>query len=336
MKKITISLMILGSVLTSCGNQDWEFPDYDYTTVYFAQQTPIRTITLGDDVYDTTLDNEHKCKIYAVMGGVYSNTMDRVIDIEVDESLCDGLTYENGDAVLPMPSNYYTLASDQITIPSGSVMGGVEVQLEDAFFDDPASIETTYVIPLRMTDVQNADSILEDKDYTLYAVKYKNKWDGNWLSHGTDVIDDNGTVTTVEREEDYVESYEVRTLTTIAYMQVEYPISTVVEVYDEAGNSASETLNCTLLLTFDDEDKCTITCGTEGYTASGTGTWTYQGAEKAWGDKDRDLLELNYEVTYYYQKTSGGATVYKKYTCADALIARDRGSKFETFTPTSE
>lgn len=84
------SLMALAAVAlatASCENGDWEFPDYDHTAVYFASQSPIRTITLGEDVYDTSLDNEHKCQIMATMGGVYKNTTDRIIDIKVDNSL---------------------------------------------------------------------------------------------------------------------------------------------------------------------------------------------------------------------------------------------------------
>ena len=65
--------------------------------------------------------------------------------------------------------------------------------------------------------------------------------------------------------------------------QVVYPVSTVVNVYKEDGTLGTKTLKCDLILTFDDKDKCTITSGTEGYTATGTGTWTKEGAKKAWG-----------------------------------------------------
>lgn len=324
--------MMLGALVTSCENADWDFPDYGKTSVYFAKQTPIRTITLGTDTYDTTLDNEHKCKIMATMGGVYNNETNRIINFEVDESLCNGLTYDNGSDIIPMPSSYYKLASNQIIIPVGKVLGGVEVEFTDAFFNDPKSISTTYVIPLRMTSVENADTILQSKNYILYAVKYINKWDGNWLSRGTDVIDDNGSVTTVTRQAKYIENDEVRTLTTTAYKQVVYPVSTVVNVYKEDGTLGTKTLTCNLILTFDDNDKCTITSGTEGYSVTGTGTWTKEGAKKAWGDKDRDELKLNYVLTYNYQQKAGAPMLYKKYTCDDTLVARDRGSKLETFT----
>lgn len=335
MKKTILSILTLGICCASCENSDWSFPDYDYSSVYFAQQSPIRTITLGEDAYDTSIDNEHKCQIMATLGGVYQNNINRIVSIRVDESLCNGLTYEDGTPVQPMTASYYSLADDRITIPKGKFFGGVEVQLTDAFFNDPKSVNTTYVIPVRMTAVENADTILEDKNYTLYAVKYVNKWHGNWLSSGTDVIDDNGVTSTVKRTAEYVENYEVRTLTTTAYMQVVYPVSTVVEVYNPDGTLGNKTLTCDLLLTFDASDNCVITTTTADCTASGSGKWEYHAAKKAWGDKDRDRIDLKYELTFSYRQREDGPVLYKKYTCEDQLIARDRGSKLETFNPKS-
>jgi hypothetical protein len=45
---------MMGALFTACENGDWEFPDYKYSAVYFAYQSPIRTITLGED---KTVDN---------------------------------------------------------------------------------------------------------------------------------------------------------------------------------------------------------------------------------------------------------------------------------------
>ena len=56
------------------------------------------------------------------------------------------------------------------------------------------------------------------------------------------------------------------------------------------------------------------------------------GAKKAWGDKDRDLIELQYTVTYTY--TDKGVTHVKKYTCKDNLVMQSRENKYETFEVT--
>ena len=86
--------MVVLAVFAACENKDWEFPDFDYTTVYFAYQSPVRTLVLGkDNVFDNSLDNEHKCLIMATMGGVYENKKDITIDVVVDNSLCENLKF---------------------------------------------------------------------------------------------------------------------------------------------------------------------------------------------------------------------------------------------------
>ena len=82
MKRIINKFLIAGLVscgiaagLTSCKNGSADFPDYEGgTTVYFAYQSPVRTIVLGDDEYDTTLDKQHKCLIKATFGGSYNGS----------------------------------------------------------------------------------------------------------------------------------------------------------------------------------------------------------------------------------------------------------------------
>ena len=132
-----LSIAVTGMILTSCENNDISFPDYEGgSTVYFAYQSPVRTLVMGEDEYDTTLDNQHKCKIYATMGGVYENKKNIKIDIAVDNSLCDNLYFEDGSPVKAMPSSYYTLADNNITL-NKVLSQGVEVQFTDAYFADP-------------------------------------------------------------------------------------------------------------------------------------------------------------------------------------------------------
>ncbi|MCH4183690.1 MAG: DUF5627 domain-containing protein [Prevotella sp.] len=354
MKKVILIsplLVLLVVVLTfsSCKNDDICFGNYDYQTVYFANQNPVRTITLGDDVYSTQLDNEHKFQIYATLGGVESNSKNRIIKFVVDNDLVKNLYFSDDSSVQAMPADYYSLNGNTITIPAGKIMGAVDVQLNDAFFNDPKSVGVTYVVPLRM--VSASDSILSGKvkdgvqnpvltnsddwstvpkNYVLYAVKFKNKWHGAWLSQGIDNIDDNGTSYKVVRDTDYIEHDEVRYLSTTGYMTCLYPISTLVTVMGNDNKETTKRLSCNLILTFDDNDKCTITTDTGNCTASGSGVWMHQGAKKAWGDKDRDLLVLNYNVKYNYEY-SPSISHFKIFECTDSLIMRNRESKFETF-----
>ncbi len=332
MKKI-IGLLIILLGFYSCENQDWDFPDFEYTTVYFSYQYPVRTLTMGEDLFDTTLDNEHKCKILATWGGGYSNDKDVVIDFVVDESLVDNLYYlDNDSKVEVMPSNYYTLASNKMVIPKGNVAGGVEVQLEDAFFNDALALKRNYVIPLLMTNVTNADSILVGKpnfdnanphiladwekvpkNYILYAIKYINSWDGHYLRRGTDVINESGSTETIIRHEQYVEEDEVVKINTLSLSQIEFPLT----FQDDNGSN----IETSLILDFDENGNCIIEAGTNNITATGTGKFVKDGEKKSWGNKDRDALYLDYTIDL-------GT---RQYTTKDTLVARDRGVGMETF-----
>ncbi|MBQ4147782.1 MAG: DUF1735 domain-containing protein [Prevotella sp.] len=146
--------------LWSCESGDKTFPDYEGgTTVYFPYQYPVRTIVLGDDEYDTSMDKAHKCKIMATFGGSYNGSNGNVT-VAVDESLCNNLFYEDGvTPVKAMPSSYYKLSTTTLNF-NGTMNGATEVQLEDAFFNDPDAVKNTYVIPLVITGQSGFDKIL--------------------------------------------------------------------------------------------------------------------------------------------------------------------------------
>lgn len=361
MKKLfyTVILVLgLSAMISSCKNQDISFPNYDYQTLYFAYQTPVRKIVLGDDdQYDNSLDTAHECEIMAAIGGEYSNESDVKVNFKVDTSLCTNVyTSVNnniGTKIVAMPSNYYSLDGSSITIPKGSMEGGIKVHLTDAFFNDLTSIHPTfkdvkYVIPLVLTTTDSGDTILrgkpavgvsnanrvnsadwstQPKDYILYGIKYINSWDANWLCRGIDyVTKPDGTTRTITRHPAYVESDAVVTLTGNSLTSDIYPVSDTLYVYNSApGHQKYENMVFTtnLLLTFDNTGKnCTITSNTSGYTASGTGTWVKKGEKNSWGSKDRDGLYLNYNINF-----NNGY----KYATKDTLVLRDRNEKLETF-----
>ncbi|WP_293942429.1 MULTISPECIES: DUF5627 domain-containing protein [unclassified Sphingobacterium] len=338
MKKINLLYAMALVSLASCKNNDWEFPDFDYQSVYFAYQTPIRTVTLGEDIFDNSLDNQHKVKVMATTGGVYNNNKDIRIDFVVDNSLTNGLSYQNGQPITALPSNYYQLASHQIDIPSGSLTGGVEVQLTDAFFADPKSLETFYVLPLKMTKVTNADSILSGKasfqnanraivsdwdvapkDFVFYALKYINPWHGNYLRRGTDQIvgkSGNSSLTqNVIRHQAYVEKDEVKNLSTATLRRSILPLA--FKGVDGVN------INVNLNLTFDDDNNCSISSASSGISATGSGKFVKRGEKNSWGNADRDALYLSYAIEMTQMSI----------TSKDTLVMRDRAVKMETFTP---
>ena len=349
----------------SCYNSEQEFPDYEEgTTAYFAYQFPIRTLILGNDIYDNALDNDHRCRIWATMGGAYHGR-DGSVSFVVDESLCDNLWFvdEGGNPstlVTPMPSDYYELLSTTIPYKSDT-RGYVEVKFTDKFFQDPKAIENTYVIPLLMTGAKGIDHILtgspregldpsrtnlEDwdilaKDYVLYCVKYMNPWQARYIRRGVDNVTENGSTTQIVRKdfslvnsdvEHYTENPvnqndEVCSITTKNMTQAIFPVS-----FKTSGASIS----CNLILTFSG-NTCTISTDDENVTVTGSGEFITKGTERPeykdyqWGSNNgqpvqRDILRLAYDVNFESKNI--------QVSTADTLVVQTRESnKKEFFSP---
>ena len=261
-KSIYMSLMLLAAVATTgCKNGDQDFDDFEGgTTVYFPYQYPVRTILLGDGVeYSTELDNAHKFKVMGYGAGTY-DSYEFTFNVAVEEGLAQDVTFKDGRPVTILPSSYYQLGSTTSTY-AGNRMSGVEISLTDAFFQDPASISQTYVLPLRMSGVKGADKILEDMDYTLYCVRYVNPWEGFYLVKGT----------AAELEKCTIVQTTTTSLTTCEYTNV-------------------DGVSMTLTFGSEKDDNCTIS----GDGISGSGNYGHGTEAKAWGNKDRNALYLKY------------------------------------------
>lgn len=318
--------------LSACKNQPTDFDDYGTTAVYFPYQTPIRTIILGN--YDAGIndnDNNHCFEIGASMSGVYTNETDRLVYFSVDETLLDNVA--NVEA---MPADYYTIeTSSPAVISVGDTKGRILVQLTDKFFEDLKSVDNivysvNYVIPIRMTGCEGFDYIIsgeaavEDpcitvadhwdvlpKNYTLFGVKYINKYSGYYLRRGSDErTAADGTTSEVVYQEEYVEYDELTLLTTYDFTTVDY-----TNRIRRDGDTDEGTL--ALKLQFDDEDKCEVTMGG---VVIGSGSFVEDGDE--WGGNDMDVIYLDYS----YTSDSGDL-----HHVQDTLVVRDRNVVFETF-----
>ncbi len=332
MKKALILLLIV-SGLTACDNRKKEFPDYNFNAVYFPVQFPVRTLSLGNDDIDNSLDKQLKFHIGVSIGGLYHNTKNWKVGYEVDESLCDSL----GNGVQALPSSYYTLdPTGEVTIPSGSFSGYILVQLTDAFLSDPLATGNHYVVPLRIT-YTNADSILSGvpaiqnpdkrvladwdasapaKDFTLYMIKYVNEYHGSYLRRGIDYGQDafghNTDTTTYHRE--FVEQDEVVKLQTVARYSV---------AANFIGSNVGDGYAFRITVDPSSNDVTVETDTTSRYKIVKTGTGTYVPGGDTWGGRDRDVIYLNYKYR---------VGIYN-HEVFDTLVFRDRGIAYEEFMP---
>ena len=305
---------------TACKNGDRSFDDFEGgTTVYFPYQYPVRTIVLGDDEYDTSLDQAHKCQIKATFGGSY-NGSNGSVQVAVDNSLVNNLTFADGTPVKAMPDNYYTLSTTSLNF-GGTMNGTTEVQLSDAFFADPDAVKNTYVIPLVIVGQNGFDHVLtgtlaEGKtavrtdasawdvlpmDFVLYCVKFQNRYAGFWLTNHSQSTDN-------------IEQAAIVQIKTYSLNGAIY----TVELQDGGTLYTAD-----MLLNFSG-DNCTISSLTPGVTVSGSGSFSDNGAKKAWGNKDRDLMELNYNVDF-----GGGKTISRN----EKLVWQRSGVTIEEFAP---
>ncbi|RHR56931.1 DUF5627 domain-containing protein [Parabacteroides sp. AF17-28] len=311
----TVGIAVL---LSACKNFDEKFADYKYTAGYFPYQYPVRTLVLGDYIYDNSNDNAHKFIISVAMGGVYENKMDREFKVAVDESLCRNLLFSSGgDEVKPLPSKYYSLSSqDNIVIPKGKFNGGIEVQLTDEFFEDPLAIKNTYVVPIKIISSIDVDSIIPEKNFTLFCVKFINEFHGTYFHYGKSSVKDLSGKTVEETAYDtykFIEDCPLLNLITTGQHQALLSLGFKSKIF---------TGDLSLLLNFNGNN-CTISSSSDSkYIVTGTGE--YKSKAYSWGNKERDGLILNYTV-----KDENGSL----YTASDVLVIRDRDVVMELFSP---
>lgn len=342
MKKIFIGLALLMGMI-SCENQENDFPDYTYQTIYFPIQYPVRTLALGESLSDNSIDLEHAFSIGANVGGMYENNKDRIVKISLAPELIENAKNASGNPIQLLPPEYYTLSSaTEMLIPKGSFSGTIRVDLKDAFFNDPLSTDVNYVIPLVITD-ETADSVMTGtpvvenpdrritadwlagfgpKDYTLFAVKYINKYHGTYLHRGTDeTLTGEGGTPIQDKTYTYQAKYIEQDLLTI--MTTKSLTSGIINRL--GGKNQGDIYQAELQ--FNDETKTiNIVSATGDPAVHGTGTFVLADDSKAdvWGGIAHRTLYLD----YYYKVGT------EFHHAKDTLVYRDNNMKYEEFTIT--
>jgi hypothetical protein len=342
--KILLSGIMLLLLVSACENQPIEFDDFGKTVCYFPYQSPARTIILGN--YNEGFndnDNLHQFEIGVTMTGVYTNKMDRKVYFELDTALLSNVANSKY-----LPFNQYTIeTTSPVTIPKGDIKGRILVKLTDAFFKDPKNVSAFYTatgvlcnysIPLKITKVEGLDSILAGKalvatpkrtvatdwtilpkDYTLFGIKYINKFHGYYLRRGADKL--TNTLTSIVAgtktyRTTYVEGNEVVKVQTISMDTIAVP--SIIRRYNLPDGGA---LN--LKVVFATDNTCKV-INTATKLEIGSGMLKENG--DMWGGKSRDVIYLDYAYT--------DGPRNEKHEVKDTMVIRDRGVGFELLIPT--
>jgi len=338
MKKILFLLSIV-TLLFSCTNQDIDFDDFAYQSVYFPYQTPVRSLMLGDEVDgDNSIDLEHAFSIGASIGGMYENKRDRELTVAFAPELASNITDAGGNELKLLPAGYYNATFDKITIPAGSFFGKLRVNLTDAFFEDTLTTGLHYIIPLIITDAAG-DSILSGvklntvvspdpriaehwvvppKNYVLFGIKYINATHGVYLLRGKRTNTTAVPPVTVSYSARFLDDNDMTKLTTKSLTENYMPT---------VGGTNKETVNAkySMKLTFNKDNKSVIVSqkNASSVVVSGTGKYYSKndtGAESYNGKKHRTIY-LDY--TYL----DDGNTFHVN----DSLVFVDTDMKFEVF-----
>lgn len=193
MKKI-LGLIALIFTMTSC--YDDYVKDYKYDAVYFTYQYDVRTFVVGEGM---SFD-------YGVaLGGVMNNTRERVVHYEIDPTLItpealsamqtSSLSYIKNETngILPanfklLPANFYSVTDANVfVIAKGQNVGRVTIRPDSALFlSSLMTLKPNFVLPLVIKSA-DVDTVLAKKKTTLIAVKYENKFFGNYWHGGITV-----------------------------------------------------------------------------------------------------------------------------------------------------
>lgn len=385
MKIKLVLIFALAFSFMACENQENDFDDFGSTTVYFPFQTPARTLIQGKyDLGFNDNDNKGIFEIGVKLTGVYTNNKDRKVHFEVAPELIDlAALGATGVNVKVLPEEYYEILQESpVTIPSGSFNGRIPIQLKDAFFEDSLSFvnekdSVNYVVPLRITDYQGIDSLFTGvpaegiaspkrvrdtdwatlpKDYTLFGIKYMNKYQGIYLRRGEDKVV--GTSQTVKVKRNTGAIIEQGDVTTIddatVYREKSIVQDELTNIFTAGTNKAISTnrirrtgdlvdgVDLSLELTFDNNGAIIIKNADDNSDIAITGSGKFVENGDEWGGEQRDVIYLEYtyedkvvetsQEGFFFDPIDVTSTVDLQHTVKDTLVIRDRDVRFEEFT----
>lgn len=339
MKKLLIYISI-AMLIASCESREIEFPDYAYQTVYFPVQYPVRNLVLGESRFDNSIDLENAFTIGVNVAGMYKNTKERVVYVRYAPELVNVSTITSlGDTIKVLPLSYYTpdpLTIDKIVIPAGSFDGRIRINLTNEFFMDPKSVGVKYVIPFVILPTTQ-DSVLTGltvdgvtnpnrlktadwqagylpMDFTLYGIKYTNKFHGNYFHYGVDNIYKADVLfSTKKYSTPFVENNTITMVKTVSLTE-----STI----DRLGGT-NIGAKYTIKLKFNEDKTISLSSVPSPGSVVVTGSGVLKDAKDGvvWGGKGHKTLILDYIFT----------DAVGEHRCNDTLVYRTNSIIYQEF-----
>lgn len=202
------SAILLGMILLLSSCYEDYVKDYDYNAVYFAYQTDVRTVVVGEGM---------KFGVGITLAGVIDNEQDRVVQFKTDNGLVNGSALQsmkNHDftyikdmmtsvtSLQELPTDEYSLLfdgkfSNEVIIRKGSHTAFINIKVDSLkFLSNTSRTVPSDVIPLTITKA-DADLIYDGKESAVIGVRYENMLFGNYW-HGGKATVKNNSGTTVE------------------------------------------------------------------------------------------------------------------------------------------
>ncbi|MDD4592655.1 MAG: DUF1735 domain-containing protein [Parabacteroides sp.] len=212
---VILSFIIL---IHGCEKYNDYVEDYNYTTVYFGTQKPLRTVVARDPM---------QIKFGVTLGGIRENTNDHWVRFRIEPDLLK--TVSGASHLTLLPQNYYKMelpSSDSLfVIQKGKTIGDVVLKInKEIFCADPLALTNTYALPLRIYET-SADSILSGnevtspKDYTIIVIKYISQESGTYYVKGSETNQSTG-LTNSYNYSDLIKN-KTRDLITLSLNQLE-------------------------------------------------------------------------------------------------------------------
>lgn len=276
--------------------------DYEFSTVYFAHQKPLRTIIA---------DRNMSMNVGIAIGGKREVDKKDWAEFKIDNSLLEGTNLK------PLPESYYTL-SDESTFKVSKTslqVADVTINFTEDFYNDENSVKQYYAIPFEVVS-SSLDSILDSKKTSIVAVKYVSAYHGEFYVKGViSELDSDGSVIgdPVRYENADLSKNLLRSVSTI---------SRNVVCREGVANFNTDKAEEKVQLTINSEDN-TVEVGTapDGIAITdGSGTYEYS--------FDEEKMESKLEISITYKFSKDG----KNYKVDEILIRRQdpyRDLRFE-------